>query len=247
MAAREEKPFLKRLSKIARLSEADMAALEGMPLVLRTFAADQDVVVEGERPHNCFAILEGLMCCYKLTGNGGRQIPAFYVAGDIPDLHSLHLKVIDTSVRTVAPCTLAFVEHETLHALCQKSYAIASALWRVTLIDGSIFREWETNIGRREAAARMAHVMCEAYLRLQAVGLVEGLSFLFPITQQQLGDALGISTVHVNRTLQSLRREGLLRFESGRVEILDWPAMKVRGDFDPGYLHQDLSDWVPSR
>jgi CRP-like cAMP-binding protein len=225
------------LVRRVRGGNKDLAALFHLPLRVQLYEPDQHLVREGDEPNACFTILDGLACSYKQTGDGSRQITAFHIAGDIPDLYSLHLRMIDTSIRTITGCTVGYLPHSAVHEVCASSYAAASALWRLSLIDGSIFREWETNLGQRDAPARMAHLLCEQFARLKAVGLAEGNSFSFQVTQTQLGDALGISTVHVNRTLQNLRGKGLVLFEQGKVEISDWEALKVRGDFQDAYLH----------
>jgi CRP-like cAMP-binding protein len=185
-------------------------------------------------------VLQGFTATYKMTGDGRRQIHAFHLAGDIPDLPSLHLRVLDNnSIITVTPCRLGFIQHETLRDLCRKQPRIMEAFWRQTLIDAAIFREWMTNIGRREAYSRPAHILCEWIVRLQAVGLVEDHPCDLPMTQSELADAMGVSTVHVNRVLQELRGDGLITLKGNRLEVLDWERLRQAGDFDPTYLHQE--------
>jgi CRP-like cAMP-binding protein len=174
---------------------------------------------------------------YKITEGGKRQILSFHVTGEIPDLQSLYLGTMDHSLSTLTPCTLAFITHQSLHALFQEQPRLTGVLWRETLIDAATFREWVVNVGRRQAPARMAHLICELFVRHQAVGLVTDDSFEFPITQGELADAMGLSPVHVNRTLQELRGRGLIR--GGRhLTILDWEGLKQVGEFDPTYPHQ---------
>jgi CRP-like cAMP-binding protein len=182
-------------------------------------------------------ILSGFTCTYKVTGDGKRQIVAFGVAGDMPDLQSLHLKVLDISVATVSPCRVGFITHEALWDLCLRHPRIAAAFWRETLTEGAIFREWVVNVGRREAYNRMAHVFCEMLVRLRVVGLVEDHACDLPITQGEFADAIGVSTVHVNRVLQELRADNLIELKGDRLTILDWERLKQVGDFDPTYLH----------
>jgi CRP-like cAMP-binding protein len=226
-----------KLESIFSLSEEERQALAGLPVQITAFKADQDIVRIGDRPSQSCLLLEGFTCVYKLTAEGKRQIVAFHVPGDIPDLQSLHLKVMDNSVATVSPCILGFIAHEALYDLCNRYPRIAAALWRETLVDGSIFREWMTGIGRREAYNRLAHLLCELKVRLETVGLVEGGTFDLPITQTELADAIGASTVHVNRVLQELRADGLIRSKGTQVSILNWEGLKAAGDFDPLYLH----------
>src|SRR3712207_737038 len=166
---------------------------------VQSLKPDQDIVREGDRPSRSFVLLEGCTATYKMTGDGKRQIHAFQIAGDIPDLQSLHLTVLDNSIVTLTPCRVGFIQHEVLRDLCRKQPRIMEAFWRQTLIDGAIFREWMTNIGRREAYNRLAHLLCEWVVRQQAVGLAEDHTCDLPMTRTELADATGISTVHVNR------------------------------------------------
>ncbi|MBD2745332.1 Crp/Fnr family transcriptional regulator [Microvirga sp. BT688] len=229
--------MIRKLDSIFPLSDEEEQALARLPMQIAAYKADQDIVRIGDRPSQSCLLLEGFTCVYKITAEGKRQIVAFHVPGDIPDLQSLHLKVMDNSLATVSPCTLGFIPHEALYDLCNRYPRITAALWRETLVDASIFREWMTGIGRREAYNRTAHLLCEMRVRLNMVGLVEDGTFDLPITQTELADAIGASTVHVNRVLQELRADGLIRSRGTQVSILDWKGLKEAGDFDPLYLH----------
>jgi len=229
--------MIRKLESIFPLSDEERQALDGLPVQVTISKPGRDIVRIGDRPSQCCLVLEGFTCAYKITAEGKRQILAFHVPGDVPDLQSLHLKVMDNSFATVSPCTLGFISHEALHDLCSRYPRIATALWRETLVDASIFREWLLNVGRREAYNRMAHLLCELLVRLKAVGLVKDETFELPITQTELGDAIGASTVHVNRVLQEMRADGLIRSKGTQVQILDWERLKEAGDFDPLYLH----------
>jgi CRP-like cAMP-binding protein len=173
------------------------------------------------------------------VAGGKRQISAFHIAGDIPDLQSLHLEVLDVSIATVTPCKLAFIQHATLLRLCEAFPRITAAFWRETLIEAAVSREWVANVGQRRAPARIAHVLCEFFLRMRAVGLTEDHACQFPINQAQLGDATGMSAVHVNRSLQELRAAGLISLKGHSLKILDWAELKAQGDFEPSYLHME--------
>src|SRR3954470_12143750 len=166
---------------------------------------------------------------------GKRQISSLHIPGDIPDLLSLHLEVMDHSLSTVVPSRVAFIPHETIRAFLQAHPRIADVFWRDTLIDAAIFREWISNVGRREAYKRLAHLR---YVRLRGVGLVNGQTYLLPLTQAELGDATGLSTVHINRTLQELRRNGLISTPAkDRLAIQNWNGLQAAGEFDSTYLH----------
>lgn len=230
-------PIVTKLESIVALTAGERAAILSLPMQVAELRADQDIVREGDRPSRCCAILEGFTSTYKTTGGGRRQITAFHVPGDIPDLYSLHLRVLDTGVGTLTPCRVAFIQHEHLRALSREQPRIADAFWRETLVDGAIFRQWMLNIGQREALARMAHLMCEMLTRLRAVGLAQDDACDLPMTQSELGDALGISTVHANRTLQELRGSDLITLEKGRLVVKDWEGLQQAGDFDAAYLH----------
>jgi CRP-like cAMP-binding protein len=149
----------------------------------------------------------------------------------------LHLEIMDHSLATVVPTKVAFIPHEAVRTFLRAHPRIADVFWRETLIDAAVFREWVVNVGRRDAYARIAHVLCEIYVRLRAVGLVSGQAYQLPITQAELGDATGLSTVHVNRTLQELRGNGLITMKGGRVVIEDWSGLQTAGEFDATYLH----------
>jgi CRP-like cAMP-binding protein len=230
-------PLVRKLGSVFALSAEEKEALESLPVNVVSFRADQDIVREGDRPSRSFAVLEGFCATYSMTSDGKRQIMAFHIPGDMPDLQSLHLDILDNSVGTITPCTVGFIQHEALWALCLERPRLAAALWRETLIDAAIFRRWLTNVGQRDAFARIAHILCEMVIRMRAVGLAEDHSCDFPITQSEIGDALGLSVVHVNRTLQEIREAGLIVLKGGRLQVLDWDGLKLAGDFDPTYLH----------
>jgi CRP-like cAMP-binding protein len=229
--------MIRKLDSIFPLTDEEKQALRDVPVQVQVLQADQDIVRIGDRPSQCCLLLEGFTCVYKLTSEGKRQIMALHVPGDMPDLQSLHLTVMDNSLATMTPCTVGFIAHEDLRRVCERYPRIAAALWRETLVDASIFREWLLNIGRREAYTRLAHLLCEFLARLKAVGLAQGGTFDLPITQVKLADAIGTSTVHVNRVLQALRADGLIQTKGTQVTIPDWERLTEVGEFDPLYLH----------
>jgi CRP-like cAMP-binding protein len=230
-------PLIAKLDSIFTLTPEERQAILDMPVHVHELRARQDIVREGDRPSRSFVVLEGFTCMFKLTPKGERQIMAFHIPGDIPDLQSLHLKVLDNSVGTITRCKVGFIQHETLRELCQTYPRIGSALWRETLIDAAIFREWMIGIGRRDAFARLSHLLCEMLVRMRAVELAQDHSCKLPITQGEFGDALGLSTVHVNRTLQEIRKARLITFKGDTLKVLDWDGLRKAGEFDPTYLH----------
>ncbi|MER2265270.1 Crp/Fnr family transcriptional regulator [Methylobacterium oxalidis] len=229
--------LVRRLESIAKLSEEERQAILSLPVKTRVLKAGHDVVREGDRPSQCCLILDGWACRYKLIDGGRRQILSFHIPGDIPDLQSLHIHTMDHSVVTLTQASLALLAHENLLDLIERYPRLGAIFWRETLIDAAIFREWMTGMGRRTAFERLAHLFCELYLRLQAVGLARSYRSAFPITQTDLGDALGLSNVHVNRVLKEMREQGLVTLRSSTLVIEKWDELVGACGFDPMYLH----------
>jgi CRP-like cAMP-binding protein len=229
--------YIRKLDSIYILDEEDHIAIRRLPVQTVDIKADQDIVREGDRPTRSCFLLSGLACWSKNTGAGKRQIMSFQIPGDVPDLQSIHLTTLDSTLTTLSPCRVAFVQHEPLRDLCGRRPNVASAYWRMTLIDAAIFREWVVNVGSRQAYSRVSHLLCEMVARYEAVGLTHSYAMELPITQTELADATGLSTVHVNRTLQALRRKKLISWKDAKFEVLDWPGLKEAGDFDATYLH----------
>jgi CRP-like cAMP-binding protein len=229
--------LIRKLENIAPLAPEEKAAVLRLPLRLKAIAADQDIVREGDSPSESCLIVEGFACRYNITDEGKRQILSFHISGDIPDLQSLHLDVMDHSLGTLVPSKLAFIQHDDLRTLMRSHPRLGDLFWRDTLIDAAVFRQGLVGIGRRSAHTRIAHLLCELLVRLRAVELVEDHAYQLPVTQAELGDALGISTVHVNRVLQDLRGEDLIRLNGGSLKVLDWEGLKRVGEFNPTYLH----------
>jgi CRP-like cAMP-binding protein len=236
--------LIEKVASIIDMTEAEREALELLPMQMSTVRADQDVVRQGDRPTRSFVLLQGFACTSMVTSEGRRQICAFHVRGDIPDLQSLHLSVLDVSIATITPCLLGFITHEALLVLCDKHPRLSRVLWRDTLISASISRQGLANLGQREAFSRMAHLLCETVTRLEGVGLAEDHRCSFPVTQTELADATGLSSVHVNRTLQQMRTNGLIRWKRDDLEVLDWEGLKQAAGFDPAYLHPEPAQYV---
>ncbi len=237
MQSTHQNPLIKKLHHLFPLTPEEEHVLEQACSRIAEFRADEDIVVEGDRPSDCNLLLEGIVCRYKLVADGRRQIMSFHCAGDIFDAQSFILHRMDHSIGTLTACKVALIPHGTMLSITEKFPRIARAIWKDTLVDAAIFREWMTSIGRRSAYARIAHLLCEQFVKMQTVGLTTDHEFPWPITQAEIGDALGLSNVHVNRTLQELRAAGLLTLKSGWLKIDDWEGLKEAGEFDPEYLH----------
>ncbi|MBO4222015.1 Crp/Fnr family transcriptional regulator [Bradyrhizobium neotropicale] len=216
----------------------DIRAIQSLPIRTRNIDALHVIVADGDRPAECCLLTEGFAFRAKTTFDGQRQVLSMHIPGEIPDLQSLHLKVMDHDLTSLTRCTTGFIPHDALRQLNRERPNVAAALWRETLIDAAIFREWIVNVGRRSAAARMTHLLIELYRRLEAVGLAKSGAFELPITQSLLGDCLALSTVHVNRVLQDLRGAGLLTVNRANFQLLQQEKLEDMAGFDGAYLHQ---------
>ncbi len=229
--------LIRKLTSIADLTSDDCQTLSDLEVRIVELDAREDFAREGDVPGQCCFIIDGFMQRYQDLPSGKRQILAFHTPGDMPDLQNLSLEIMDHNIAAVVRCKVGIVSHASLLEIMRKSPNITQALWRDTLIDGAIFRAWLTSMGQRSAYDHFAHLLCEVFTRLRAVGLATENWCALPVTQEQLGEALGISTVHVNRTLMDLRRAELIEFAKGRLTILDWEGLVAAAQFDPAYLH----------
>lgn len=208
----------------------------------KRFEPDQDIVREGSSPHESILVLEGFCGRYGSFRDGRRQFTALHIAGDFVDLHSFLLRPMDHGVVAISPCTVVGVPHETIHKITEQLPHLTRLLWLSTLVDAAIHRQWLVSMGRRSAVAHAAHLFCELSLRLKAVGLSDGRSFRFPVTQTELADVLGLSLVHVNRVIQELRSKGLLTWRGGEVVLQDFDGLATLAEFNPTYLHLQHTD-----
>jgi CRP-like cAMP-binding protein len=229
--------LIRKLRTIADLSDDAVRVLAGLPVRMKDFTEGSDVFSEGDRPSETCVIVEGWTCRYKLLDRGQRQIFSFHIPGDMPDLQSLHVRTMDHSMCALTPLRVAFISHSALDEAMREHPAVQTALWRDTLIDAAVFREWMAGIGRRSAYQRIGHLFCELYLRMRVVGLTADGGFPLYITQAEIADALGLTPVHVNRVLKSLRGDRLISTEGRYVSILNWEGLQSAADFDPTYLH----------
>ena len=230
-------PLARKLSRLGALSGAEAVAIAALPATIREMKAGQDLVRQGDRPSQACVIVEGMSYRFKIVSDGARQIFSYHIAGDIPDLQSLHLGVMDHTLCTLTASKVAFIPHRALNGLIDAHPRLGGLLWRDTLVDGSIFREWMCSIGRRSARARICHLICELYVRYGQIGLVEGATIPFSVTQINIGDSLGLSVVHVNRVIRELKRERLVTINSRKLTVLQWDALRASGDFSSDYLH----------
>jgi len=231
--------FLKRLLIRSALTGEEQRAILSLTGETQRFGTHFDIVLPGHTVEGACLVAKGLVARYDQMLDGQRQITSFYIPGDMCDLHSVVAPKASWSITAVSPVTIVRVPHRQLIDRCIHYPGIAIGFWRDGTADASVFAKWVGNLGRKNAKARIAHVMCEMGMRNEAAGLGERTSYELPTTQEQLGEATGMTTVHVNRSLQEIRREGLLNFRSGRVEIHDWDALTHIAEFDPSYLMLD--------
>jgi len=230
-------PLIAKMAHSVVLTHADEGLLEQVAARTRRVRAGQDIVVEGVKPDFVRVLTEGYACRYRVLKDGERAILSILLPGDFFDLHVQVLGYMDHSVTAISDCEVAEIPQEAMKSLQDRSPRIMKALWWATLVDDAIWREWLLNMGRRPAEQQMAHLFCEVLARLQACGQVVGNEFPFPLTQEQMGDVLGISTVHVNRVLQGLIKQGLVIRQGRRITLPDPAEVAQFCGFDAVYLH----------
>lgn len=228
--------LVEKLSLRDALSAEEVAALETVLGPSRTVAAGADIVREHSHPLQSTLLISGFSARYSTLRDGGRQITEINVSGDFIDLHSLLMKQMDHGVLALTDCVIANAPHARLIELTERHPHLARLLWLDTIIDAAIHRQWLVAMGRRSGLSHLAHLVCELYLRLRAAGQAGDMAFDLPLTQSVLGDALGLSTVHVSRLITELRGEGVVNWSGRRVEILDWHRLAEIAEFDATYL-----------
>ncbi|MBS9405280.1 Crp/Fnr family transcriptional regulator [Halomonas sp. TRM85114] len=238
-------PLLHKLSNFADLSDEEKAALNHAAQESICYEKGEDIIVEGEKPDYVHLIEEGWACRYKLLDQGDQHTMAFLLPGDMCDIHITILDEMDHSIRALTPVKLARIPAKEILNILDNFPRLTRALFWSTLVDEAILREWLVNAGSRTADARTAHVFCELLLRSHAAGLTQDNSFELPLTQEALGEAMGLTNVHINRVVQQMRKDGLLAFERKRLIILDWEKMKAFSGFRSNYLHYQQQNIEP--
>ena len=231
-------PMLRKLQYWRKLSPEDEAALLKLPHTLKRVEAHNYLVREFDRTEHACVLLAGFAIRHKIVAGGQRQIIAIHMKGEMVDLHNSLLGRADHSVQMLTPGKAALIPRSEIRQIAFARPNVGEALWLDTLVDGSISREWIANVGRRDARTRLAHLLCEFSLRLKVAGLGEHSNYELPMTQDQLADATGLTSVHVNRTLRGLEKDGLIERSNPRmIEIGDWRKLAAIGDFNSAYLH----------
>jgi CRP-like cAMP-binding protein len=231
-------PLIRKLEQFVRLSADDRAILtRAMSSRVRQFGPRIDIEREGDQPTDVHLILSGWACRYKQFEDGRRQVVSYFLPGDICDINIFILKEMDHSIATITCASIVDLPREFFDEIRTGHSPIATALWWETLVSAAIQREWTMSLGQRTAIERMAHLLCEIFLRLRRVGLTDGNSCEFPLIQSDLAEATGLSKVHVNRTLQELRSTGLVVLRGKTLTIPDLEQLMSAGLFNANYLH----------
>lgn len=230
-------PFLLNLEHRDRLSDEERLIVDRLSARRKKFAAKSDIVVEGTSPKDSCLMVSGFSARSNLLGDGRRQITALHVAGDFVDLHNFLLAKMDHSVVAISDCEIALVSHDLLKEITASQPHFTRLLWLLTVVDSAIYRQWLVASGRLSSKGQVAHLLCEMFTRLKIIGQTNGFAFRLPLNQTELSDAMGLSVVHVNRTLQQMRRDGLIEWLGDAVRILDWNGLQAAAEFDPTYLN----------
>ena len=230
-------PFIRKLESLGPLRSEDRDSIQAMRLTERALSAGEEIAWEGDEPTLCCLVVDGFLKRYSTLSNGVRQTLSIHISGDIPDLQGLHLRTMDHTLASVGPSKVALIAHHDMNEVLSKAPHLATLLWRDSLIDSAVSRAWVKMLGGHDAFGKFAHLICELYVRMDVVGLTDDNSCPLPLNQSQLGEALGTSVVHINRTMQKMRADGLMDHKRGRLFILDWDRLSEVADFNPAYLN----------
>jgi CRP-like cAMP-binding protein len=239
-------PMVRKLEYWHPFNDQERRAILDLPHIPRQLKAHQFVIWDGDRPQHTCLLLSGFAFRHKLAGNGSRQILSIHMKGDLIDLQNSLLGVADHNVQMITAGTIALIPVQAVADIAFRYPAIGLAMWYETLVEGSIFREWILNVGRRDAFTAIAHLLCEFAVRMEVAELGDTVSYELPLTQEQLADAVALTSVHVNRTLMRLEEQGHIRRNKRRIQIDNWQKLAKVADFHPRYLHLDRSDMPPS-
>jgi CRP-like cAMP-binding protein len=233
--------MVRTLGRHSTLSIRDERAIRKLHPRVSTVHRDEDIVRQGDHPDVAVMVISGMLARYHTTESGDRQYLSLHIAGDLPDLQSLFLGVMDHSLCALNEAVIATFRHSQILSLLKRTPTAAIALWRHTLIDAAIFRQGITRNSTRSAVARIANLFCEQFTRARILGLADGWSCPFPLSQTQIGQVVGLSIATVNRATQTLRHENCAQVRAGKLNVLNWQRLSQHAAFEPVYLHEDLS------
>lgn len=233
--------LVRTLARHSTVSIRDERSIRKLHPRVSTVARDADIVRQGDRPDVAVMVISGMLARYHTTPGGDRQYLSLHIAGDLPDLQSLFLGIMDHSLCALDHAQIASFRHSEILSLLKRTPSVAVPLWRQTLIDAAIFRQGITRNSTRSAVARLANLFCEQFTRARILGIASGWSCAFPLTQTQIGQVVGLSIASVNRAAQTLRNENCAQVKAGKLNILNWRRLTQQAGFEPVYLHEDLS------
>ena len=229
--------LIKTLTLRDDLSAEDAAHVRNIPFRTVSYGKGAEIIAQDTEVSESCLVLSGWAGRAVYIENGKRQITALHIAGDFVDLHGFTLKYMDHSVISLTPVTVAFARHDDLKKLTHVSPHITRLFWMLTTIDGAVHRMTIASLGRRPALERLAHLICELDCRLTAVGLARDHAFELPLIQEELADILGLSGVHMNRTIQDLRKVGLVNWQGSKIIVPDAGKLADFSGFDARYLN----------
>lgn len=232
--------FIDRITSRSVLTSQEQLAILDLPCHAEQVHANRDFVGLGERVDHTSLIVAGLVGRFDQNSDGSRQITAIHIPGDMANLHSVVQPQATSALQALSVATILRIPHYSIRAATARLPALAEALWRDCMVDAAILSQWVVNVGRRDAKSRVAHLLCEVVTRLGVRSGAGAFSFPFPVTQSQLADSSGLTSVHVNRVLKALRQDGLADVRKPDVIVLDWDGLVAVGDFDPSYLQNDI-------
>jgi CRP-like cAMP-binding protein len=238
VTARIADVWFRKLARLVDLNNAEREALAALPFTLEKTSANRYLVKEGEKVTRCCLLVKGYVARHKMNREGKRQIVSFHMPGDMVDLQHSLLPTADHNIQTMTAATVAWVPIPALAEVASLFPRVAAAFAKDALIDASVFREWVLNVGARDAKTRIAHMLCEFLQRREALGIATAEALDLPFTQEQIGDATGLTSVHVNRMLRELVEDGAFTRIGRTLRVSNWHELKAIADFDPAYLHQ---------
>ena len=233
-------PFIQKLESFVSLDPDVVSEIEAAMSSVNIYAAKQDLIREGDKTGPVFIVLEGWVCRYKILPNGSRQIIAFLVPGDACDLHTDLVQEMDHSIQAVTKARVAVISRERMRELLDQHLSFANAMYISQLVDEGTMRAWIVSMGRRTSIERVAHLICELYLRMHQIGVSDDAKLELPLSQVVLADALGMTPVHINRILKELKLKGTMELNRGKLIIADAIHLVRIAGFDENYLHRRL-------
>jgi CRP-like cAMP-binding protein len=234
----------RHLASFGELPAADFAAVAALKAEVRDVPRQTDVLRNGDQPTNVIVVLSGLLHRYTIGPEGKRQIHSFYLPKEAPSLETLYIDYMDNNLATVVPSRIGLISHDQIYRIIDERPEARKLLWRQTLVQAAIFRQWLVRNSNLPAHMALAHLFCEMFVRADAAGLVDNGNCSLPLTQEYVADALGLTAVHTNRTLQALRETGVVEWRSGQLTVHDWPKLREMARFDPNYLHLRSTELV---